>query len=455
MAQTARTFRIFISSTFSDLKEERNALHQRVYPELRKLCTLAGTRFQAIDLRWGVPSEADVDQQTMKICLDEIDRCRHVSPQPNFVILLGDRYGWRPPPPIIPEAEFTAIDAQVTDLADKALLTTWYRRDENAKPAEYCLQPRRVPIADDATPDLIAAAHEDEAGRWEQTERALTRILRDTVALLPFTDQRRLKYFASATEQEIARGALQVPDANQHVFCFFRTINGLPTDASAGELRDLDASDRRDTDAETRLRALKDRLRTFPGNVHDYEATWRGVGGSQHPISTDHLAKLCSDVQAALTNVITREIAKLKDVESLEKEVHDHETFRQSRAEFFTGRTATLERVRAYGRGLDRHPLAISGESGSGKSAVMGRAVDEIRELVPQAEIISRFIGATPGSSDIRTLLDSLCRQISRRYNADETTIPTEYREPVQELPKRLALASSAQPLVVVLDALD
>jgi hypothetical protein len=62
MAQTSRTFRIFVSSTFSDLKEERNALQKYVFPRLRELCMQHGCRFQAIDLRWGVsrrPSQND------------------------------------------------------------------------------------------------------------------------------------------------------------------------------------------------------------------------------------------------------------------------------------------------------------------------------------------------------------------------------------------------------------
>ena len=96
MAQAGRTFRIFISSTFSDLKEERNALQQYVFPRLRDLCHQHGCRFQAIDLRWGVSDEAGLDQQTMKICLDEVARSQRTSPQPNFIVLLGDRYGWRP-----------------------------------------------------------------------------------------------------------------------------------------------------------------------------------------------------------------------------------------------------------------------------------------------------------------------------------------------------------------------
>ena len=51
MLQVSKTFRIFVSSTLSDLKPERNALQQHVFPRLRELCMQHGCRFQAIDLR--------------------------------------------------------------------------------------------------------------------------------------------------------------------------------------------------------------------------------------------------------------------------------------------------------------------------------------------------------------------------------------------------------------------
>ena len=74
MQTTSRTFRVFVSSTFSDLKAERNALQERVFPKLRRLCEGHGYRFQAVDLRWGVSDEAGLDQQTMEICLSELER---------------------------------------------------------------------------------------------------------------------------------------------------------------------------------------------------------------------------------------------------------------------------------------------------------------------------------------------------------------------------------------------
>ena len=74
MLTGTRTFRVFVSSTFADLKAERDALAERVFPRLRELCWQNGARFQAVDLRWGVSSEASLDQRAMLICLEELRR---------------------------------------------------------------------------------------------------------------------------------------------------------------------------------------------------------------------------------------------------------------------------------------------------------------------------------------------------------------------------------------------
>ena len=38
MPTATRTFRVFVSSTFEDLKDERDALQRDVFPRLSKLC---------------------------------------------------------------------------------------------------------------------------------------------------------------------------------------------------------------------------------------------------------------------------------------------------------------------------------------------------------------------------------------------------------------------------------
>ena len=285
MPQASKTFRIFVSSTFSDLKEERNALQEHVFPKLRELCQQHGCRFQAIDLRWGVSDEAALDQQTMTICLEEIARCQRTTPRPNFIVLLGDRYGWRPLPAEIPAEEFEEIEQQIPNAGDRNLLRRWYRRDDNAVPPVYCLQPREGEFTD--------------LGLWEEVERELRSVLLDAVENMQLSPDRQLQYVASATEQEIAQGALQVSDASEHVFCLLRTIKTLLMNEGAKDFVDLDGEGNPDIEARARLDELKQRLRgSLPNNVYEYEAEWTGSG-----ITTGHFSKLCEHVLQSLSLV--------------------------------------------------------------------------------------------------------------------------------------------------------
>ncbi len=435
MAQASRTFRIFVSSTFSDLKEERNALQKKVFPKLRELCMQHGCRFQPIDLRWGVREEAALDQQTMRICQEEIARCQRITPRPHFIVLLGDRYGWHPLPFEIPANEFVEIEPRVSD-TDKELLKKWYRRDDNAVPPVYCLQPRTGEFADYA--------------KWEVVERRLHSILLHAAAEMKLSADSYVKYTTSATEQEIIQG-LKAQDAGEHVFGFFRSIKEIPHNPGAKDFIDLDEMGNLERDANKYLNDLKDRLRILlPGNIYEYAAEWTGSG-----TTAEHVDWLCKDVYDSLSKIILKEIADLEESDPLDKEIADHIASGKERAKFFIGRTGILKTISEYVKGTDSHPLAVSGASGSGKSALMAHAAEKVRNEHKNAQAVVRFIGATPGSSDVRTLLESLCRQISRCYSADESTVPADYRDLIKDLPKRLALATTAKPLFLFLDALD
>jgi hypothetical protein len=74
VTSTSRTFRVFVSSTFSDLKAERDHLQEHVFPKVRDLCQQHGCRFQAIDLRRGVSEKTALNRQTMNICAEEFRR---------------------------------------------------------------------------------------------------------------------------------------------------------------------------------------------------------------------------------------------------------------------------------------------------------------------------------------------------------------------------------------------
>jgi len=64
-----------------------------------------------------------------------------VTPRPNFLVLLGDRYGWRPLPDAVPAAELEALLQHLPVATRDQLLWRddqpddckgWYRLDENA-----------------------------------------------------------------------------------------------------------------------------------------------------------------------------------------------------------------------------------------------------------------------------------------------------------------------------------
>jgi hypothetical protein len=86
-----RQIRVFISSTFRDMHEERNYLVTHIFPQLRKLCDQRGVVWGEVDLRWGINDEQKAEGKVLTICLEEIKRCR-----PYFIGLLGERYGWVP-----------------------------------------------------------------------------------------------------------------------------------------------------------------------------------------------------------------------------------------------------------------------------------------------------------------------------------------------------------------------
>ncbi len=99
----------FISSTFKDMHAERDALHQVVFPALRKQIKPYGEDLGELDLRWGVDtslmSEAESGQHVIETCMDAIDRCR-----PYMIILIGERYGWIPDAALLDAAHDTRLE---------------------------------------------------------------------------------------------------------------------------------------------------------------------------------------------------------------------------------------------------------------------------------------------------------------------------------------------------------
>jgi NACHT domain- and WD repeat-containing protein len=442
-AGRTRTFRLFVSSTFDDFAQERDALRRRVWPRLRDDCRRRGARFQEVDLRWGVSEEAAVDQRTMDICLDEVARCHALTPRPNFLVLIGDRYGWLPPPPRIPGDEWALLVERV-DGDGRASLERWYARDDNAAPAAYRLRPRTGGFLD--------------ADRWQAEEAELHRVLADAAAASPIAAPRRGRYLTSATEQEIVAGAFGADHPDQ-VLCFSRELTDLPEpvdeDGRARLARYVDEDRTRVQDLRTRLRA-----ELGEGRVLHEQVPWGEDGPA---IDEPYLERFTDRVYRQLRATIDEELEHpLLDVRALDEpadphldaEGAAHHAFAVQRRRFFTGRDRERRLIEDYLGSRTRQPLVIHGAGGTGKSSLLAVAAQDARVQLPGAAVVSRFVGASPASSDGRALLHSIARELARR-TGDPAEVPTDEIELVAALRTRLERASAAQPLVVLVDGLD
>ncbi|KAM9944697.1 hypothetical protein ACTFIT_009414 [Dictyostelium discoideum] len=84
-----KSIKLFISSTFLDMENEREAIVKYLIPEIRDYCNERNIDFSFVDMRWGITESKDIlKKSTIATCLQEVSTCSY------FISLLGDRYGW-------------------------------------------------------------------------------------------------------------------------------------------------------------------------------------------------------------------------------------------------------------------------------------------------------------------------------------------------------------------------
>nr|CCC48719.1 putative telomerase-associated protein, fragment [Trypanosoma vivax Y486] len=113
-----RQIRFFLSSTFLDMENERNALVLDVFPRLRRWVQEAGLHVNIleVDLRWGITEDSSRSDLSTSVCLNEVSRCA-----PFFLGVLGSRYGYCPP------TLYHEVDKDV-DSADFGWLAEWQQK---------------------------------------------------------------------------------------------------------------------------------------------------------------------------------------------------------------------------------------------------------------------------------------------------------------------------------------
>jgi nephrocystin-3 len=356
LVEANRRIRVFISSTFRDMVEERDTLMTHTWPALRRLCQERYVDLVEVDLRWGITEAQSTRKETLKFCLDEILACR-----PFFVGLLGERYGSTP-----------GDDAFSADLQEE--------------------QPWLVGLR----------------GK-------------------------------SVTELEILHGVLNNPDMAGRAFFYFRHP-AYAQGRGPGFLSETAA------DAGKQA-ALKELIRT----------TCRAT---QIPLREDypdprHLAAM---VLADLTAVIEAQFPRDDAPDPLTREAQAHEAFGELRRRTYIGRTE-------YTGALNRHaaatggPLVVTGDSGSGKSALLANWLAAWHKAHPADVIVQHYIGGTGDSADHWRLMSRVMAEIKHR-SEDPEALPVTRDDIRRDFPHWLTKARAwaehqGVRFILVLDALN
>lgn len=133
------------------------------------------------------------------------------------------------------------------------------------------------------------------------------------------------------------------------------------------------------------------------------------------------MARVKEDLKKAISRQFKDRITALSvkvEEDTLENERDYHESFVEHRIRSFIGRAGHLKELTDYVEGDSTHILAVYGEAGSGKSALLAKFYRDYKYDASGSEInkdvlfLPHFVGASPGSSALHNLLRRLCEEL-------------------------------------------
>lgn len=405
-----KTFRLFISSTFSDFILERNILNDEIFPIVDDYCQQRGYNFQLIDLRWGVNNESALNQNTIAICLDEVKRCRTLSPKPNFLVMAGERYGWIPLPAKISKNDFYEIMSVATS-EEKKIITEWYILDENEIGGEFYLKTRSGKYVDDEL--------------WFQTESDVYNALKNCVVnKLNMSEEKVRLITSSATEQEIFEGLLDYKGISNNTIAVFRT-NYPERDKNQEKIENL-------------KRRIIQKMNEDGCEENILNLEWN---------SSYRDAFKQTIVEILLKNIsleidrLSKEIASKNNGEEIDQIIES--------TGFILDRPIEKEKIEKYLTGDSNKPLFLYGDSGSGKTTLLAQFIKNDKR---------KFFHAFYGWGENHyTLLSSIediigeikeYYEIAKEFNVNEFNITESFFSALYAIP-------NTETAVIVLDGFD
>jgi tetratricopeptide (TPR) repeat protein len=217
----------------------------------------------------------------------------------------------------------------------------------------------------------------------------------------------------SVTELEILHGVLNRPDMAAHAFFYLRdrafvervparekaSLSEVPS-AQEVEAFGSDEAARRAQSRARKLSALKERIRASGLPVRD---------GYRDP---EALGKL---VLEDFTATINRLFPAAEKLTPSQRARQTRNTFARSRTDLFVGREELLTRLDQHAAG-DGPPLAILGDAGSGKSALLANWWKRSEARAASFPVFVHFVEADTVNTDWTIMLRRLMGELARHF---------------------------------------
>lgn len=423
---------------------------------------------QVVDMRWGVRDEATDDHMTTELCMKEIENCQRLSMGPNFVVFLGQKYGYRPIPTYILSSELQQLRDELTVMGvDGILLDTWYKKDSNAVPPISVLQPISSILINFNNKRVPKLQAEDQAIWWDILNK-MQKLLRKSAASLyasnQFTKDIMHNYFMSVTEREVINGVLNVRNTKNHCLAYVRYINNINLQNLKKASLFVDVINRSlDTESSKLLGNLRDeRLpdKIETSNMQKYTVEWIGREGLDTETHSQYLNHFIAHFYKNIVKLVDRAMRKEDSSAQgqIVTEILQHLHACNNSVRVFYGREENLIHIERYMTNDSEKPLVLYGEGGCGKTSLLAKsaslALTQWFAAVRPINIV-RFLGTTPDSSALTPTLISICQQISYNFMLPFENIPDDLVPLTAHFKHLLTYASAQQPLFFFLDSID
>jgi hypothetical protein len=416
MPRQWRTIRVFISSTFRDMHAERDHLVRYVFPRLRDDLLSRRVRLVDIDLRWGVTEE----QNSVDLCLDEIDRCQY------FIGILGHRYGTVPSHSDLREdirdsdkykyllkhegGSITALEIEYGALRTRA---------EQGRSFIYLRSPQWL----DSVPcEVLADFCESAPARVERLTSLKQRL------------------------EESSIGAVREYSCSFQGFRLARDISDVSTE-DCQALRHAAVSGLIDPLV---FRTLPIRLRKAIARPE--RVCLGGLRTGPHG-NQSFCEMVYSDLLAAIMQEVPAPEGEREDEFSVERQAMEDFALERAGSYIVGANLSLLEQIEEFARSKGGSYLCLTGEPGSGKSALLSYVGARARLIRPGQITLLHFVGATQRSANQWWILRRVCQEISTGFEIS-IDIPQDHEGLRRTLPRLLELVAPRQ-LLIIFDGVD